>query len=578
MIFLPIVDRELRVAARKRHTFWLRVIAALVAVIIGGGFFILSNVETAGLVQFGSAMFSTLTWFSLFAALAAGLFFTSDCLSEEKRQGTLGFLFLTDLRGYDVVLGKLLATSLRSCFALLAIFPILATTLLLGGVSGTQFWQTVLALLNALVCSLAVGLFISAISRDSQKALSGTLFLLLGLIFLGPVWDAIQSAVDEQPFVPRGSLVSPGYVFITAGRWRDHNFWNALLASQVTTWLLLGLACWLAPRTWQERRKKTSEIRGWSYAWRYGGARRRRGLREKLLGRDPMAWLVCRERWQSLTLWLLTIAILIAFAAARLSGFPDEGWAFVGYFSGVFFLFFYLGAASQSCRFFVEAQRSGLIELLLATPLAGAEIVRGHWRALLRMFAPPILIFLCLEFAVGLLKERSIWTLTAPGQDAAVNWLLVLVSAVRSIVVTGANLAALCWFGMWMGMTSRSANLATLKTLLFVQIIPWLVITFASYILVSIMVLPLLVKFTNTAGTNANSNAFMSSFMWYPFLIALTVGVLSVIKDIVFIALARNRLLKNFRTIAIRAVLPIHAVPPPLQVQRPMPPPLPGKP
>ena len=34
MTFLPIVARELRVAARKRSTFWLRVIAALVSLVI----------------------------------------------------------------------------------------------------------------------------------------------------------------------------------------------------------------------------------------------------------------------------------------------------------------------------------------------------------------------------------------------------------------------------------------------------------------------------------------------------------------------------------------------------------------
>ena len=40
MTFLPIVERELRVAARKRSTFWVRVAAATVALIIGGGFLI----------------------------------------------------------------------------------------------------------------------------------------------------------------------------------------------------------------------------------------------------------------------------------------------------------------------------------------------------------------------------------------------------------------------------------------------------------------------------------------------------------------------------------------------------------
>src|SRR5689334_11075638 len=124
MTFLPIVERELRVATRKRSTYWLRVTAAAVALLIGSGMLLMSLIPFAGAMP-GSAMFGTLTWMSLATALSAGLFFTSDCLSEEKREGTLGFLFLTDLRGYDVVLGKLLAASLRSVFPLLAIFPVL---------------------------------------------------------------------------------------------------------------------------------------------------------------------------------------------------------------------------------------------------------------------------------------------------------------------------------------------------------------------------------------------------------------------------------------------------------------------
>src|SRR5215471_12102820 len=148
MTFLPVVERELRVAARKRSTFWLRIIAALVGLLIGGACMLLATITPMGLNNLGTALFSILTYIGVAAALAAGLFLTSDCLSEEKREGTLGFLFLTDLRGYDVVLGKLLATSLRGFYGLLAVFPILAVTLLLGGVTGTQFWKTALALLN----------------------------------------------------------------------------------------------------------------------------------------------------------------------------------------------------------------------------------------------------------------------------------------------------------------------------------------------------------------------------------------------------------------------------------------------
>src|SRR5437899_11124633 len=146
MSVLPIVRRELRVAARKRSTFWLRVVSAITAVVLASGCLLMSGWQGVGTAQMGSILFYALTWTCLAAALSAGLFFTSDCLSEEKREGTLGFLFLTDLRGYDVVLGKLMATSLRCVFALAAIFPILAITLLMGGVQPDVFWRTLLEL------------------------------------------------------------------------------------------------------------------------------------------------------------------------------------------------------------------------------------------------------------------------------------------------------------------------------------------------------------------------------------------------------------------------------------------------
>src|ERR1035437_2387559 len=188
---LPIVNRELRVAARKRSTFWLRVVAALTALVIGSGCMLFSLVPGFGTFQMGTVLFKVLTWLCLAAGLSAGLFFTSDCLSEEKREGTLGLLFLTDLRGYGVALGKLLATSLRGFYALLAVLPILSITLCMGGVTGAQYWKSALALVNALFFSLAAGMAVSAVSRDSQKAMMGTLLVLLLLAVGGPIADTI---------------------------------------------------------------------------------------------------------------------------------------------------------------------------------------------------------------------------------------------------------------------------------------------------------------------------------------------------------------------------------------------------
>src|SRR5690242_12487556 len=130
MTFLPIVERELRVLARRSSTGWIRFYAALAIllvwlVLLGGG----RNVPPAMLAQ---NLFLAFGILALGFCLLAGLFLTADCLSEEKREGTLGLLFLTDLRGHDVVLGKLMATSVHALYGLLAIFPVLALPLLMG--------------------------------------------------------------------------------------------------------------------------------------------------------------------------------------------------------------------------------------------------------------------------------------------------------------------------------------------------------------------------------------------------------------------------------------------------------------
>jgi len=240
MTFLPIAARELRVASRKRSTFWVRVVAAIVAVVIGAAFMVLAVFSFGAFGSgLGRGLFATLTWMSLAAVLSAGLFFTSDCLSEEKREGTIGFLFLTDLKGFDVVLGKMAATSLRGFYAFIAIFPILAVTLLMGGVTGGQFWKAVLALINALFLSLTAGLFVSAFSRDSQKALGVTFVVMVLLSGAGPLVDWGISEWRGLPFQAMISLMSPVYVFAIASTWTPAPFWTGLAVNQIVGW-----GCW----------------------------------------------------------------------------------------------------------------------------------------------------------------------------------------------------------------------------------------------------------------------------------------------------------------------------------------------
>jgi hypothetical protein len=548
MMFLPIVARELRVAARKRSTFWLRVVAALAGFVIGGGFIVMAGMSSrAGTGGFGTAalggvLFKVLTGLGVAGALSAGLFFTSDCLSEEKREGTLGFLFLTDLRGYDVVLGKLLATSLRGFYALLAVLPILAVTMLMGGVTGMQFWKTSLALLNALICSLAAGLLVSSISRDAQRALLATVLFLIVLLAGGPLGDAMLAGLQKQTSSPWLSLSSPGYVFAMAGAWGRTHYWLALAINQAFVCLAILLASLLVPRTWQQKGRKAGMASvAWAHAWKYGAPRRRKALRAKLLGRDPVVWLVCRERWQAVGIWLVTFVVLGTCAVMVATKQPGSVWMAVGWSASKFITWLlYLWAASQACRFFVQARLSGLLELLLAAPLSEKQIVLGHWRALMRLFGLPILLLLGVQVAAACFGGRSAYSGIASGPLGAAANILVPILAVASGIGTIANLIALGWFGMWMGMTSKNNNLATLKTILFVQVIPWFVIVFASGIGSMLLMMPALFKSSKSSGA-------VTAF-YFPMLFSTGFpAVLSVAKAIVFVLWSRRRLYGSLR-------------------------------
>lgn len=175
MTFLPLVERELRIATRKVSTYRIRTLAAgivtLVAIVM-----MLFGVVSSLHSQVGKAMFHTLACMTMLLCFLEGTWKTADCLSEERREGTLGLLFLTDLRGYDVVFGKFAAASLNSFYCLFALLPILALALLLGGVVLAEFWRMALALANILFFSLSVGIWVSAYSRSERRAMGGALY------------------------------------------------------------------------------------------------------------------------------------------------------------------------------------------------------------------------------------------------------------------------------------------------------------------------------------------------------------------------------------------------------------------
>ena len=181
MNLLPIVERELRSAAHKATSYWVRPCVALLAFVASSASLLTPRFGRFGLSQMGPELLGWLSALGFLYCLLAGLHFTADCLSEERREGTLGLLLLTELSPLDVVLGKLTATSLNAFYGLVAFFPMLALPVLLGGVTGSGIGKLTLVLTNTVFFSLATGMMASAVSHRETQAQRLAARLLLAM-------------------------------------------------------------------------------------------------------------------------------------------------------------------------------------------------------------------------------------------------------------------------------------------------------------------------------------------------------------------------------------------------------------
>ena len=458
MTILPIVERELRVASRKKTMGQVRLAATVVCVV--------AAIVSLGMSgnRGGGALFFFLTAYAFVFALVAGVMVTADCLSEEKRTGTLGFLFLTDLNGYDVVSGKFVARALQPFYAMLAIVPVMGVSVAMGGVTGGEFWRVAVALLNTLFLSLSAGMCVSAWSKESQRAVAGTLALMSAILSLHGVVllaGTIRPLAAWQPL----AWLSPAFTFQSAFEaayaTRPSVFWSSLLLTNGLSLLLLAVASGRIQSAWRDEPPRATKREVTVQSHRHSGV---------LAGNQPLVWLLQSSAglkllcWSIAGLWAIGATVAINFSAADKR---DSYWPAI--FAASKIAAFALKAifVMVACRFFTDARRSGLLEVLMCAPLSDSEIVRSQWRSLWRLFAGPLALFsvpLCLRTILGWdvmgarVEMTSVLTGYGCGALLAANTLT--------------DFLALGWVGMWYAASMKTPTLAPGLAMLLVLLLP----------------------------------------------------------------------------------------------------------
>jgi ABC-type transport system involved in multi-copper enzyme maturation permease subunit len=239
MVLLPLITRELSLRSRRAGSYWARLAVGGVAVLACVPILLSSGIY-GGPGRGGSGLFDTLVALA-FVLCCVACILSADVIASEKREGTLGLLFLTSVRQFDVVLAKLVSSGAAALTAMLVLLPFLALPMLEGGITGGETFRKGLALLNTLFLALAVGIYASACRQQRFKAsrLAGlilfalTIFPLLGYLWwpFGTRWPWVLN------FSPLATVIEAGDSNYGSSPW--YQYWVGIVFGQVTAWLFL---------------------------------------------------------------------------------------------------------------------------------------------------------------------------------------------------------------------------------------------------------------------------------------------------------------------------------------------------
>jgi ABC-type transport system involved in multi-copper enzyme maturation permease subunit len=567
MTFLPIIERELRVRARNRAAYWTRFAVALASMLV-----CLPQLMWSGPfgtpTTMGESLFNGIVSAAFLLSCGACLL-TADVISSERREGTLGLLLLTRVTTFDVLLGKLGSAGLTSLCALVACLPMLMIPLLAGGVTGGEVFRKGLVLVATLFLAMAAGVWASARGHEWLKTARTALLLVATLVLVpslvGVLFKPVGAAIGLLS--PLGTISAAGDALYKVSA---ADYWVSLLLVQAVGWALLVGADFRLRSSWREERgeiaapapttaerhldgstiegdragvrpssgaaapespsmQETSETTvlaclaapedgrtptaGTGCTWPEGReAEPAQPSRRPLGDANPIVWLLQRQRGIPALLWAGALVSLTSYGLFTIglrflspSSYSSLSWPLslsTTALEGALF-------AWAASRFFVEARRTGELELLLATPLGASEIVSAQWDVLKRLLRWPMLVLLAptlLQSAfiiVTMPTSRSF----GPGGSFGLHY---AISCVVRLVDTFFGVGALCWLGLWFGFRAGGQGRAIAWTISLAGGLPFLISLLCS------ILLPML---TRSAGAGRSSSYWI--IMWLPQAITL---------------------------------------------------------
>jgi ABC-type Na+ efflux pump permease subunit len=437
--------------------------------------------------RFGILAFQVLTYVQLLLLLFFAALSAASTVAQEKDRRTFVLLLLTDLRNYEIVLGKLLGSLLQIALFLAGAVPVLALLLLLGGIDYRQIvWATLVLGTTALAAGSLGGLIALWRDKTFQSLALTVLVLMLYLclvhaLSLVPVfWGWIRSGPPPvsqadiavwqgylQPFLALEQVLDP--LDIDAAFPPAYGFALAMVGLTVllNAWAIARLRVWNPsgePLMQREGLDEEQELKDRARAHAAPGA-----VRD--VWANPILWREIATRGYGRRPLLVKAAYfllvgLIAYYALAVADIGD--WAAARGLVPIAIVSLILISA-QAVTAITSERDIGALDLLLVTDLTPQEFIFGKLLGILyntKEFLLPPIILVAVYAARGMLAS--------PPQGHPE---LAFGKNAEAFVAIALGLALLMCFTMILGIhvalrteNSRLAVINTLGTVFFLSI------------------------------------------------------------------------------------------------------------
>jgi ABC-type transport system involved in multi-copper enzyme maturation permease subunit len=234
MFFAPIITLDLVTAARRMRYFIVRVVYALVLLFLlwtnysAARFGYSGTTSIREVAAFSAAFFATFATAQLVAIMLLTPAMIAGCIAQERERKTIEYLFSSTLTNGEIVLSKYVARTVHVAAILVVGLPVLAMTMMLGGVDPELLLMVFVVTLATLIGLSAMSIAVSVRAKRGRDAVVRTYILLIA--FLAFPWICYLLQFLVRPVMPGGAI--GGGIFPQGIGW------------DVLTWILDSIA-WL---------------------------------------------------------------------------------------------------------------------------------------------------------------------------------------------------------------------------------------------------------------------------------------------------------------------------------------------